>query len=63
MPSSWREWDSRKLNAVILHEYAHIDRGDFAVQLLASLHAAVFWFSPVAWLLQSQLAALAEQAK
>ena len=62
MPSSWREWDSRKLNEVILHEYAHIDRGDFSVQLLASLHAAVFWFSPMAWLLQSQLAALAEQA-
>ena len=62
LPSSWREWDPRKLNAVILHEYAHVDRRDFAVQLLASVHAALFWFSPVSWWLRGHLAALAEQA-
>ena len=62
LPSSWRNWEQSKLNAVVLHEFAHIERRDFAVQLLATLHAAIFWFSPMAWWLRARLATLAEHA-
>jgi hypothetical protein len=62
LPVSWREWDARKLEAVLRHERAHIARGDFAIQTMASVYAALFWFSPLAWWLRARLAALAEQA-
>ncbi|MDX1981409.1 MAG: M56 family metallopeptidase [Bryobacteraceae bacterium] len=62
LPAGWRNWEPRKLEAVLLHEAAHIARGDFLVQLAAGVHAAVFWFSPLAWWVRRQLAALAEQA-
>ena len=62
VPVDWREWDDLKRDAVLAHERAHIRWGDFYVQLLAQLHAAIFWFSPLAWWLRSRLALLAEAA-
>jgi hypothetical protein len=62
LPSSWAQWEARKTEAVLLHESAHVARGDFAVQLAASVYEAVFWFSPFSWWIRRRLAALAEQA-
>jgi hypothetical protein len=47
---------------VLAHEECHIRRGDFFIQLLASVHRALFWFSPFAWWLQKKLGELAETA-
>jgi TonB family protein len=44
------------------HEEAHVRHHDSQVQWLASLHAALFWFSPLAWWLRRRLAQLAEYA-
>jgi TonB family protein len=44
----------------LAHERSHILQGDFYLQLLAKLHAAIFWFSPAAWWLQKELADLGE---
>jgi beta-lactamase regulating signal transducer with metallopeptidase domain len=44
LPSSFNEWDSTKLHIVLAHERSHILQGDFYLQLLAKLHAAIFWF-------------------
>jgi TonB family protein len=60
LPSSFKEWDSAKLHIVLAHERSHILQGDFYLQLLAKLHAAIFWFSPAAWWLQKELADLGE---
>jgi TonB family protein len=60
LPSSFNEWDSAKLHIVLAHERSHILQGDFYLQLLAKLHAAIFWFSPAAWWLQKELADLGE---
>jgi TonB family protein len=60
LPSSFNEWDSAKLHIVLAHERSHILQGDFFLQLLAKLHAAIFWFSPAAWWLQKELADLGE---
>jgi hypothetical protein len=60
LPSGCTAWSARKLQAALLHERSHVARGDFYVLLLASIHRAVFWFSPFAWWLLTRLAELAE---
>ena len=62
LPADYRAWSAIKREAVLAHEEAHIARGDFFVQLAASLHCTVFWFSPFAWWLQFKLADIAETA-
>jgi beta-lactamase regulating signal transducer with metallopeptidase domain len=62
LPTGWQEWDSAKLDAVIAHEVSHVARRDALTQRLSILHRAIFWFSPLAWWLDWQLADLAEQA-
>jgi GWxTD domain-containing protein len=62
LPMNWRAWDEWKLRAVLTHEIAHIRRWDNAVLLVASINRCLFWFNPVAWRLERQLASLAEQA-
>ena len=61
LPETWHEWSSSKLDAVLTHEQAHARRRDPLVQWLALLNRAVFWFHPIAWWLERQLTALAEQ--
>jgi hypothetical protein len=60
LPPQYREWDARKLKAVLAHEGAHVANGDFYVLLFASFNRAVFWFSPFAWWQLTRLAELAE---
>jgi beta-lactamase regulating signal transducer with metallopeptidase domain len=62
LPLDWRDWDRSKLLAVLAHEDCHVRRGDFFILLLASVHRALFWFSPLAWWLQGRLNELAETA-
>ena len=62
LPSNWREWDAQKFDAVLAHELSHVCRRDALTQHLALLYRTIFWFSPLAWWLNWQLAALAEQA-
>jgi hypothetical protein len=45
---------------VLAHERSHIRQGDFYLQLLAGLYAALFWISPLGWWLKRELAELAE---
>ncbi|MDE3169150.1 MAG: M48 family metalloprotease [Acidobacteriota bacterium] len=62
LPCSWRDWSTDELAAVLAHEVSHVARHDSLVQLLALLHRAVFWFSPLSWWLDRYLVDLAEQA-
>lgn len=62
IPADWSDWDLSKRTAVLLHERSHVERGDFYVQILAALHRAVFWFSPLSWWLSRCIAELAEAA-
>lgn len=60
LPADFAQWDRQKLRVVLAHEHAHILQHDFYLQTLASLHAAVFWFSPLAWWLKRKLSDLGE---
>jgi BlaR1 peptidase M56 len=62
LPLEWRGWEPSKLNAVLMHEGAHVRRRDGLVAILAALNRCVFWFHPLAWWLERKLALLAEQA-
>jgi len=60
LPADYATWDREKLRIVLAHERSHIRQGDFYLQLLASLYAALVWFSPLGWWLKRELADLAE---
>jgi hypothetical protein len=62
LPLEWREWDREKLDAVLAHEGAHARRRDGLVAALAAVNRCLFWFHPLAWMLERRLALLAEQA-
>ena len=62
LPKEWRKWDGAKLDAVLAHEGAHARRRDGLVAALAGVNRSLFWFHPLAWILDRRLALLAEQA-
>src|ERR1700689_2572398 len=62
LPVEWRHWHNHQTLAVLTHELAHARRRDPLVALLAATNKCVFWFHPLAWWLERQLAELAEHA-
>jgi BlaR1 peptidase M56 len=62
LPIDWPGWDAAKLRAVLAHEESHVRRRDSFVALLARVNCCIFWFHPLAWWLERELARLAEQA-
>ena len=60
LPAASRSWDQARLRMVLAHERRHVEEGDFFLQLLAGVHTALFWFSPLGWWMQRELAEVAE---
>ena len=60
LPDDWEHWPAEKRQAVLAHERAHVRSHDGYWSWLAQLHAAVFWFNPMAWWLRRRLETLAE---
>jgi TonB family protein len=50
LPVDAREWSDDRRRVVMLHELAHIRRGDLATQLVARIAVSVFWWNPLAWI-------------
>lgn len=50
------------LRAVLLHETAHVRRGDVAFFILVRLVSAIHWFNPFVWLAAARLRAESERA-
>jgi beta-lactamase regulating signal transducer with metallopeptidase domain/multidrug resistance efflux pump len=53
---------SKTIDAVILHELAHVRRGDYAWNLVLRLVQVLYWPHPVAWLLSRVIGSVREQA-
>lgn len=49
LPAASRSWGPERLRAVLLHELAHIRRGDAFWHLVAELACAAHWFNPLVW--------------
>ncbi len=62
LPQSSSEWTNQRLEAVMLHELAHVRRWDCASQLLTATVCALYWFNPLVWLGARAMRAEAESA-
>ncbi len=49
LPIAARKWSEEQLQSVLMHELAHIKRGDILVQLLTQIACALHWFNPLIW--------------
>jgi HEAT repeat protein/beta-lactamase regulating signal transducer with metallopeptidase domain len=50
IPIDAAEWTSERLRVVLLHELAHVKRGDWATQVVAQIACAAYWFNPFVWI-------------
>ncbi|HUJ48652.1 MAG TPA: TonB family protein [Bryobacteraceae bacterium] len=50
MPACACHWTEERRRMVLLHELAHVKRGDVATHLLARLAVILNWWNPLAWL-------------
>lgn len=62
LPAGFDEWDADKQRAVLLHELAHVKRGDPLALWAAQWVKALHWFNPLAWLTLCQMRADQEHA-
>jgi beta-lactamase regulating signal transducer with metallopeptidase domain len=62
LPESAAQWTEERRRIVLVHELAHIVRGDCAAQTVATFALALLWFHPLAWLAVARLKAEAEYA-
>jgi VWFA-related protein len=62
LPRAWRDWDAVKLRAVLAHERAHIRRWDWLIRVASHVNVCIFWFHPLAWWMEREIARLAEEA-
>jgi bla regulator protein BlaR1 len=62
LPASSRRWPAGQLGAILIHEREHVRRRDPLIQCIALVNRAVFWFHPLAWWLEREIARLAEEA-
>ncbi|MGA2741450.1 MAG: TonB family protein [Bryobacteraceae bacterium] len=49
MPADASAWSEDRRRAVLLHELAHVRRGDAATHLLARAAVDFYWWNPLAW--------------
>ena len=62
IPASAGDWSAERRDAVLMHEYAHISRGDLAMNTLSLVVRALYWFHPLAWLAAYRLRVEGERA-
>ncbi len=49
LPADASDWSSERRHVVLLHELAHIRRGDLAQHLIARSALSLYWWNPLAW--------------
>ncbi len=62
LPDSANAWEAGRLQAVLLHELAHLRRRDPLSMVVGQLARAAYWFNPLAWWAVSQLRIERERA-
>jgi TonB family protein len=50
MPADAVDWTAERRRVVLLHELAHVRRGDHATHLLARAALSLYWWNPLAWM-------------
>ena len=62
LPGDCDEWTDDRRFAVLLHELAHVRRGDCLTQVLGQFARALHWFNPLVWLALQRLRTEQERA-
>jgi beta-lactamase regulating signal transducer with metallopeptidase domain len=62
LPGAAHAWPAERRRLVLLHELAHVRRGDGIVQAIAQLTCAWYWFHPGAWWARRELRDAREEA-
>jgi HEAT repeat protein/beta-lactamase regulating signal transducer with metallopeptidase domain len=62
LPANTDTWNPQQREAVLLHELAHISRGDLAMNVLSHVMRAAYWVNPLAWLAAHRLRVEGEKA-
>ncbi len=62
LPAGAGAWPPARRRSALLHELAHVARGDGLTQLIAGIACAVYWFHPGVWLAARALRAQRERA-
>lgn len=62
LPDAAEKWSEQDKKNALLHELAHIERGDWLMQMIARMISAIYWFNPLVWITQRQLVLEAELA-
>ena len=62
LPVSASEWPAERMHVVLLHELAHVRRGDWVLQMSAEALRCVWWFNPLAWMVRARLRRESEHA-
>ena len=50
VPADAASWTDDRIDVVLAHELAHIARRDWALQILAEIVRAAYWFNPLVWI-------------
>lgn len=62
LPDAANAWEAGRLQAVLLHELAHLHRRDPLSMVVGQLARAAYWFNPLAWWAVSQMRVERERA-
>jgi TonB family protein len=49
LPTAASNWAEDRARIVLRHEFAHIRRGDWVVQITSEVLRSIFWFNPLVW--------------
>jgi TonB family protein len=50
LPAELAEWSPERRRMILLHELAHVLRGDCAIQLIARMVLSLYWWNPLTWI-------------
>lgn len=62
LPDEAHDWTERCRRNVLLHELAHVRRGDYLMRLVGRAVVALYWFHPLAWIALRRMRREQEQA-
>ncbi len=62
LPSGAMDWPEERIDVVLSHELAHIQRRDWVIQILSQMVRAFYWFNPLVWIVCNRLNQESEQA-
>ncbi|UCC40140.1 MAG: M56 family metallopeptidase [Candidatus Aminicenantes bacterium] len=62
VPEEIESWPKRRKEIVLLHELAHIKRGDFLLNLITLSVSIIYWFNPLIWVALKKITIERERA-